>query len=586
VNTASVLATIVLLPFLFVVPGWLALRRFGAEPVVALYCGLGATAAFAGATVGLAIMLPWSVRTTCIGGLAVLILSSAYCAITAPRPLLPVRTQLAGMIVFGAAFLAAAAFVAAPSDPNNPVWAPGTSGPGRVDSPRWAGLPSDNTVSYRTGQVAFHKQRGQLRDKFGDGWWVSDRTPLVGLAFAFSVGALDAHIRSDNPAYSSGQAVAMRVKDPYAYWLYNLVAVLMATALILGVFYLALVWRGNAQVATVAALVAALAPGLFLNEIYTWPKAAPAYFVLAGMGLALRRRAFGAGALAGLAYLCHPSAAFWIPSVAIVLLSHVTAARLRALARFVLALIVVLLPWQVFTSLYMHAFSRWLFWPLGAVVDTRTNLGRALSEAWRQFVERGAAGNVWVRVESTASSLFPTDLTAPGLANGMPHFLDAKVYWADAHGFSIWGMLGLVLFPATILFMARRWPRHRRMLALIVVPYVIVAIAAAGFPDTWSSQSAYPLVGLLAIFSAEMLLAVGLSTRWFLWAAIALELLTTAYVCEYNPFNAGVVTLAIFAVLGIGAHLALIAALGRAIGLGPRQLLRRRGRLATVTSTG
>lgn len=575
-STLTVLGTIVALPALFLIPGWLVLRRLGLAPLTALYCGFGVTAAYAGATVGLGLLLPWSVRATCLGGLAVLIAATAYCGATAPGPLLPARAELSGVIVFTVAFLASAAFVAVPSQPSG-GWEPGTVGPGRVDTPRWQGLPIDNTLPYRTGQVAFFKQADQLRANFAEGgWWVSDRTPLLGLEFAFTAGALNVSMRPDNPGLSSGPAVAMAVKDPYAWWLYNLVAVLMATASVLGVFFLALALRNQPHLATAAALVAALAPGLFLNEIYTWPKAATAYFVLIALGLALRRRPMGAGTFAALAYLCHPSGGFWAPSVAVTLLSLRGAWSWAALARFVGAAVAVVLPWQLFTSLYMHAVSKELFWPLGSLVDNRTDLGAAWSQAWHMFGERGLWGNVWVRVESTATSLLPTDITGPGLANADPHFVDAKIYWARAHGFSIWGMLGLVLFPATILYIARLWPRDRPLLLRAVVPYVVVAILAAGFPDTWSSQSAYPLIGLLAIFAGEMLLAVTRRTRWFLWAAMAFELLTVAYVCEYSPFNASALTIALFAVLGIGAHLALLAALGRTIGLWSWPLLRGR----------
>jgi hypothetical protein len=331
-------------------------------------------------------------------------------------------------------------------------------------------------------------------------------------------------------------------------------------------------------------LVAALAPGLFLNEIYTWPKAPTAYLVLVAFALGLRKRALGAGAFAALAYLCHPTGAFWIPSVAAVLLSTRGGRAWGELGRFAGAAAIVVVPWQIFTSAYMHAFSKELFWPLGAVIDTRTNLSAALSEAWGQFTQRGLAGNVWVRVESTASSLFPVDLSGPGAGNGMPHLLDAKLYWARAHGFSLWGMLGLFLFPATILFLVRHWPRDRTVLLSAVAPYLLVVILATGFPDTWSSQSGYPLVGLLAVFSGEMLLSASVRTRWVLWTAMAVELLTTAYVCEYSPYNAPTATLVVFGLVGIGAHLALILWLARALHLQPPRRFRRHARVLAAPS--
>lgn len=567
----TVLATMVALPALFLVPGWLWLRRCGVDPLVAVYAGPGVMAAVAAAVVGLGLLLPWGVRTTCLGAGALVLVSCVWCVLTAPWPVLPPRADLAGVAVFLAAFVAAAAFVAVPSRPPG-VGGLGVVPPGRIDTARFASMPSDNTLPYRTGQVALYKQSGQLRDVFAPGWWITDRTPLVGLDFAFGTGALGVPMRSDNPDLHSNAGTQMQIKDPYAYWFYNQVSELLAAAAVLGAFLLARVWKRDVRIATAAALVAALSPGLFLNTIYTWPKAAIAYFVLAAAALALRRASVGAGVFVALAYLCHPAGGFWAPSVLAVLLLD---GRLRArwagvVARFAGAVVIVVLPWQLFSTLHMHAFSRWLFWPLGAVVTDRTNLGAALSSGWRQFEARGIAGNLWVRVESTATSLFPTDLSGPGAANGMPHLTDTQVYWARAHGFSIWGMVGLVLFPAVILWIARNWRTERAMLIALVVAYVVVAVLAAGFPDTWSSQSAYPLIGVCAILAGEMLLAVRRRMRALLWLSIAVELLTTAYISEYAPYHAPAVAVVGFAVLGIGAQICLLAALASRIGLRPR----------------
>jgi hypothetical protein len=585
VATITVLATIVVLPVLFLVPGWLWLRRCGVDPLIAVYCGLGVTVAFAAATVGLAILLPWSVRTTCLGAGVLVLLSSAWCLATAPRPLLPPRSELAGIAIFLAAFLAAAAFVAVPSNPPTPM-NPAAVSPGRVDTSRWAGMSSDNTLPYRVGQVALYKESGQLRDAFDAGWWITDRTPLVGLDFAFGVGALGIPMRSDNPDLHSDASTQMQVNDPYAYWFYNLVSELLALAVVLGAFLLARVWKRDLRIAITGALVAALSPGFFLNAIYGWPRPAIAYFILVAAALALRGAALPAGTFVALGYLCHPDGAFWAPSIMALLVSAPQFRRRwrRVLGRFLAAAVAVALPWQLFGSLYMHAYSRLLFWPLGAVVTNRTNFGAALHTAWHQFTMRGVAGTLWVRVESTATSLFPFDLGNPGLGIGMPHFTDARIYWATAHGISVWGMLGVILFPALVFYLARQWPRDSRLLIAFIAPYLVVALLAEGFPDSWSLQSAYPLVGLLAILAGEMLLGSRRAVRLFLWLGIAFELLTAAYLGEYMPYHAPTATIILFAILGIGAHLMLIAALGRSLGLIPpsRALLHRviRPRLA------
>jgi hypothetical protein len=242
-------------------------------------------------------------------------------------------------------------------------------------------------------------------------------------------------------------------------------------------------------------------------------------------------------------------------------------------------------PWQLFTSLHMHAISKLALWPLGTFTEDRTHLGKALSHAWDVFVTRGLAGNVWVRVESTAASLLPIDVASPGPGNGMPNFTDVKIFWPRAHGFSIWGMLGLVLFPAAVLHLAQNWRRERLMLAGLIAPFLVLVVLGAGLPDTWGIQSALALVALLSIWGAEMLLRASRAARWFVWSAIAFELLTTAYVSEYDPYNASGASIALFAVLGIGAHLLLLGGLARTIGLRPPTVTARLGRREQVAGS-
>jgi hypothetical protein len=155
-DALTYLSFAVLVLLLFTVPGWLWLRRAGVDPLIAVYAGPGATALAAAAVVGLGVVLPWSVRTTCEGGAVVIVLATILCGLTAPRPLVPPRVEMVCMVVFAVAFISMAAFSAVPSNPYG-EWSGDTVGPGRVDSPRWPGLPSDNTLPFRTGQVALYK---------------------------------------------------------------------------------------------------------------------------------------------------------------------------------------------------------------------------------------------------------------------------------------------------------------------------------------------------------------------------------------------------------------------------------------------
>jgi hypothetical protein len=574
-TTLSVVAAMIVLPPLFVVPGWLWLRRCGVDPLTALYAGIGPTAAAAAGVVALGQLLPWSVRITCGGGLVLIVLASAWCAVRAPRPLLPARGELAGLAVFACAFVAAACFVSVPSRPGA-TWENFSIGPGRVDTARWAGQTIDNTLPYRTGQVAFYKQDDQLRGRFSVRWWISDRTPLVGLDFAFTVGALGAHMRPENPEQRRDSSISMQIKDSYAFWLYNLVATLLASAIVLAVFLLARVWKGDARVALAAALVAALMPGLFLNTIFTWPKPATAYFVLVAAALALQRRPALAGGFAALGYLVHPVGLFFVPSLAILLLadSGLRARWRGTIVRFLGTAAVLVVPWQLFTTLKLHAISKLAFWPLGWVTEQRTHPGVALDQAWHAFVGRGFWSNVWTRVESTAGSVLPSHLLIPTIGPAPLRARDLSYPWSYAHGTSLWGMVGLVLFPAVVLHIARRWPQDRLMVAGFVAPFVFLIVLAAGFIDTWSNQSAFALVGLLAVPAGEMLVMMSRAGGRILWLAIAFELLTVAYGTQYRPFNASGATVALFAIAGIGSHVVLLTWLARSTG--PRGARSRR----------
>ena len=107
----------VLVALLFVVPGWLWLRRAGVDPLISLYAGPGLGALAGGAIVALGVLLPWSVRATCIGGALVVVATAIACGMTAPRPLAPPRADLVGMAVFLVAFVSMASFSAVPSRP-------------------------------------------------------------------------------------------------------------------------------------------------------------------------------------------------------------------------------------------------------------------------------------------------------------------------------------------------------------------------------------------------------------------------------------------------------------------------------------
>lgn len=562
-STVTYLSFALLLLPLFGVPGWLWLRRAGVDPLIAVYAGPGVSALAGAALVALGVVLPWSVRTSCIVGAVLMVLATIACGVSAPRPLAPPRVDLAGIAVLVVAFISMAAFSAVPSIPYG-NWTADTVGPGRVDSPRWPGLPADNTLPFRTGQVALYKQGGaNIRDGYSPGWWLSDRTPLTGLDFAFAASALGVHVSPTNLEERPTKAVPMVEQDGEGFWAYQLVAMLLNLAIVLGVYLLARVWLGR-RIATVAALLAAVMPGLFLNGIYTWPKQAVAYFVLVGAACAIRRRPVLAGAFAALAYLTHPAGLFWIPSIALVLLwDGETRARARSmLARFMAPLAVLVAPWIYFTSQIMHATSRWTTAPLGYQMTDPRHFGAQLSIAWHDFVSNGPLFAIWTRVQSTAGSLFPIDLNdTPQNVAGHGFNSQIMMGWIDAHGFSIWGMAGVILFPFAIVHLVRDWPTFRRIAMWMVLPALIFVELGSGFAYPFANQSMFALVGVIAIVAAAGLLSAGRRVRVVLLACACFELLSMAYGGLYRPFRIGVGTGVLLTAIAVLGQLALFVAL-------------------------
>jgi hypothetical protein len=574
-DAITYLSFAVLVLLFFTVPGWLWLRRAGVDPLIAVYAGPGATALAAAAIVGLGVVLPWSVRTTCEGGAVVIVLATILCGLTAPRPLAPPRVEMVGMVVFAVAFISMASFSAVPSNPYA-EWSGDTVGPGRVDSPRWPGLPSDNTLPFRTGQVALYKQGGaNIRDQYSVGWWLSDRTPLTGLDFAFAAGATGIGVSSDNVEEIPVAQVPMEIRDAQGFWSYQVVAIYLNLAIILGVYLMARVWIGR-RVAAIASLVAALLPGLFLNGIYTWPKQAIAYFVLIAAACAIRRRPVLAGAFAALGYLTHPAGVFWIPAVGILLFADADLRRQwrNVGARFLAPVVVLVAPWELFTSQAMHATSRWTTAPLGYLMTDPTHFGSQLSIAWHDFKHNGIMFALWERVQSTAASIFPIDLNdTPSYLGGRGGFRpQIMVSWVGAHGFSVWGMVGIVLFPFTLAFIVREWDRFRRVTLAFVAPAVILAELGNGLAYPFANQSMFTLVGLLAISAAWALTAARVRTRAVVVCCMAFELLTIVYGGLFRPVNAGLGSVLVLTAIAVIGQLALLGTLAASLGLipGPR----------------
>jgi hypothetical protein len=235
---------------------------------------------------------------------------------------------------------------------------------------------------------------------------------------------------------------------------------------------------------------------------------------------------------------------------------------------------VLIAPWEFFTSQIMHAVSRWTTGPLGYLMTNPTDLGGQLSKAWHQFVSAGLVADLWQRMQSTAGSLFPLDLNDSLSANVGGYRHSAQVAWSAAHGFSVWGMVGLVLFPFAMVVIARDWRRFRTLTMRLVLPAVIIAELDSGFPYPFANQSMFPLVGLLAIVAGAGLLTVGRRARAVLVTIAFAEFLTLTYGDLFSPFNIRAQAEILLTALALASQFALFAALAWQLDLLPRRWLR------------
>jgi hypothetical protein len=197
-----------------------------------------------------------------------------------------------------------------------------------------------------------------------------------------------------------------------------------------------------------------------------------------------------------------------------------------------------------------------------------TALGFQLSIAWHRFLSNGILFAVWTRIESTLGSLVPTYLNVtPSIVPHAGYDPQITFFWMSAHGYSIWGMTGVVLFGFAVVHAAREWSRFRRLVLWFVAPAVLLAEVANGFAYPFASQSMFALVGVIAVIAASGLLGARPRTRGVILGCMAFELLTIVYGGLYRPFNVPVATAVVLTLIAVAGQLALLAALAAALDL-------------------
>ena len=190
-------------------------------------------------------------------------------------------------------------------------------------------------------------------------FWFTSRGPLVGLA---ATPVVLTWSRTDMRTIAH-MGEPFTPVDRYGYMQYRFSIILFSAAAVIP-FFVAL---GATELALVGTAIYALSPFLVHEVYFTWTKQATVPLMLSAFCLAAGGRYLLSGALAGLAYLAHPSAAYSVPALLAFLVTVVPPAadwqvqagalvrpsrwwsRRKAIAAFLLGVAAATLPWVLYS---------------------------------------------------------------------------------------------------------------------------------------------------------------------------------------------------------------------------------------------
>jgi hypothetical protein len=254
-------------------------------------------------------------------------------------------------------------------------------GAGAVWSVHVPNMPGDSLLQFRTAQVLQNRLPIQTTPFYIDYWYISDRTPVVGLMTTFLTAAAGISLPKDLQALSA----PYQLVDPYGYWLYREIS--MLTNAMVAASALLVAWELlGARAAKLAAVFIVLSPYILINELFHWPKLLAGFFIAGFYFWSwIRRRPVLAGIFAAGGVMSHPVAALFLPSMFIYLL------LIRQWRHMVVSGVIAVLvafPWYFWTIAVYHHSSRLLTYPIGYAIEDPTNPGPGIRTAWQAFLRR------------------------------------------------------------------------------------------------------------------------------------------------------------------------------------------------------
>jgi hypothetical protein len=258
---------------------------------------------------------------------------------------------------------------------------PSDGSAGTVGSFHVPNMPGDSVLQYRTAQILQNRLPIETTPFYANYWYISDRTPLVGLITTFVTASVGIRLPGDLAALSA----PYQVIDPYGYWLYRQISMLTNAMVVASAALVAWELLG-ARAAKLGALFLVLSPFILINTLFHWPKLLAGFFV-AGFYFwsYVRHRPVLAGIFAAGAVLSHPVGALYLPGMFLYLL---IVKRWRQLLTSGLVALACAFPWFFWTSVIYHHTSRLLTYPIGYAIEDPTNPGPGIRAAWQAFLHR------------------------------------------------------------------------------------------------------------------------------------------------------------------------------------------------------
>jgi hypothetical protein len=369
------------------------------------------------------------------------------------------------------------------------------SGAGAVWSVHVPNMPGDALLQYRTAQVLQNRLPIQTTPFYINYWYISDRTPLVGLMTTFVTASAGIRL----PAMLETLAAPYQLVDPYGFWLYRQISMFTNAMVVASAILVAWQLLG-ARAAKLGAVFLVLSPFVLINILFDWPKLLAGFFIAGFYFWSwVRRRPALAGISAAGAVLSHPVGALYLPAMFLYLLF---AKRWRQVIISGATAAVVAFPWFFWTSVIYHHASRMLTYPLGYAIDDPTNPGPGIRAAWEAFIHRPPLSILNDRWELVRFAFlawpFPREvLAATSLKGlGMPAYEFIRVTFPGIFG------VGLALFGYL------SWLRilTRSFWAVTLGGSTLVIVLFWGIPSDALTISAFePMTGLWICLAASVL---------------------------------------------------------------------------------